>query len=203
MADTKYSESRAPILANFAKMKPLPESQKINISPSGRYSLTTTKYTSGPQSWNYSRGIVRDLATDRIVADVIRNYGHFWFAWASLRKREFLLCGEDYQGYNVIDLEKAENVLTFPKEAFDGYGFCWAAVHPSPSGHLLAVEGCYWGGPYDLVFYDFSAPMRSLAPGIGRIEDLEETFGWIDQDRFRYAAGEDGDLRLDIWCREN
>jgi hypothetical protein len=109
-------------------------SRQSSVSPSGRYRLDIDRYTTGPKTWCYSRGIVWRLSDEAVIADVKRNYGHFWHAWVPQHPsgHEYLLCGEDYQGYTVINLDLATVLTYLPPEAEKGWGFCWAAVHPSP-----------------------------------------------------------------------
>ncbi len=110
--------------------------------------------------------------------------------------QEFLLCGEDYQGYNVIDLERGENKVFFPAEGFDGHGFCWTQVHPSPDGLVLAVEGCYWACPYALVLYDFCNPSKLPLPELARLEEYYDVIGWRDNDTLEYSQGESSAERV-------
>jgi hypothetical protein len=148
-------------------------------SPSGNYELTTSRYSTGPSTWQYSRGVAKHLADGKTIADIKRNYGHFWHAWAlHPNGAEYLLCGEDYQGYSVINLGTGVTHRYFPAEGFDGFGFCWTAVHPSPDGLTLAVEGCIWGGPYEVLFLDFSNPESPPFTELARLGDLDEATGW-------------------------
>ncbi|QBK03743.1 hypothetical protein DW355_02215 [Hylemonella gracilis] len=202
MPDLKYQERRAETDARFAAMHALDENTKVHQSPSGRYSLQITEYTTGQNSWNYTRGLVLRNATSAVVADVKRNYGVFWFAWVQRKDKEYLLCGEDYQGYNVIDLDAEVNATTFPPEAYKGQGFCWATAYPSPTGDTIAVEGCYWACPYELVFYDFTNPAQSPLPEISRIEDLDRAQGWINEVEFRFSVGESEARQTRTWQRK-
>jgi hypothetical protein len=112
---------------------------------------------------------------------------------------EYLLCGEDYQGYNVIDLKREVNELTFPPEAYEGQGFCWGAAYPSPTGQLIAVDGCYWGGPNEVVIFDFAVPCLSPLPELTRIEDTLNVKGWLNDTEFEFTVA-DGDAgRTTIW----
>jgi hypothetical protein len=163
--------------------------------------LQISEYTAGDGRWSYSRGVVRDLQNDGVVADIVRNYGMFWFAWVTQTGREFLLCGEDYQGYNVLELSTGLSVLTFPTEAYEGMGYCWAAVHPSPDARTLAVEGCYWACPYSVTFYDFSDPTASPLPELARFEDLDKVEGWVSPSAFKFTAGEGKVHHEHIWKR--
>lgn len=196
---TTYPEWRASIAERFAAMSPVPGSTERHSSSSGNYVLEVCAHSSGEATWSYSRGTVRRCQDQSVVADVVRNFGSFWFAWVEQKGEEFLLCGEDYQGYNVINLNTGENVLTFPPEAFDGVGYCWVAAHPSPDGCVIAVEGCYWACPYSLVFYDFTDPLRSPLPELARYEDLDQVQGWTSSDEFAFTVGEDADRKVEVW----
>jgi hypothetical protein len=201
--DPNYEQWRAEIEARFATMRAIDEFGEIHHSPSGRYSLQITEYAAGEPSWHYSRGLVRRVDSAHVVADVKRNYGAFWFAWVQRNGREYLLCGEDYQGYNVIDLDSGANVLTFPDAAFRGLGFCWVAAHPSPKGDTIAVEGCFWACPYELVFYDFSNPACSPLPELFRVDDVEQVEGWINDGEFRFTVGNGEAGRSETWQRRS
>ena len=52
------------------------------ISPSQAYYLVIDVYTTGEHTWNYTRGRVYRIRDNALLADVKRNYGEFWYAWA-------------------------------------------------------------------------------------------------------------------------
>ena len=199
MPTSEYAQYREHTEQRFLTMEPVPGIADIHLSPSGAYALEVAEYTAGPSSWNYSRGLVREVASGRLLADVKRNLAGFWFTWVLRADGEYLLCGEDYQGYNVIDLARAKNVLTFPPEAYKGQGFCWGTAYPSPSGQLLAVEGCYWGGPNDLVVYDFSEPLRSPLPEVARLEEILQAKSWLSDREFAYTVEVSEEGEQHIW----
>ena len=199
MSDISYAEWRIHTEQRFAEMQPINEPAEQHRSPSGKYSLEIVEYTSGPESWNYSRGLVRQAESQKIIADIKRNLAGFWFAWVLRPDGEYLLCGEDYQGYNVIDFKNETNTLTFPPEAYEGRGFCWGSAYPSPAGQLLAVEGCYWGGPNEIVILDFSNPSRSPLPELARAEETLQVKGWLSDSEFEFTV-EDGEaVRTTSW----
>ncbi|AEG02904.1 hypothetical protein [Methylomonas methanica] len=202
MTISSYTEWREEILEHFAKMFLDKTSTEVHVSPSGVFSLEISTYSGWKDSWNYSRGILRYVATGQVITDIIRNYGMFWFTWVVQQTgREFLLCGEDYQGYNVIEPALGTNIVTFPAEAFKGHGFCWAAVHPSPDGRTLAVEGCFWACPYELVFFDFSEPQRSPLPELHRVQDFESFGRWLNSDECSFTVGEGENITNSKWAR--
>lgn len=138
----------------------IPENLKgeptFHHSPSYKFTLVIQKYSTGPNTWDYSRGIVTNH--DEVIADIIRNYGHFPFCFAEKDGKEYLLYGEDYQGYGILDLETGERKDYLPTEAKKGFGFCWAEI--KQEGGNLLVNGCFWACPYENVTYDFSNPME-------------------------------------------
>jgi len=181
----KYRKRRKAFEKQFRAYTPVPGSEEIIVSPSGSYELTVTQYTAGPSTWGFSRGVVVNTETRKQLADVKRNYGAFWHAWVQHSNgNEYLLCGEDYQGYLVINLTENRIHTHFPEKGHDGWGFCWAQVFPSPDGHMLAVDGCYWACPYDLVFYDFRTPDVLPFPELSRVDSLDDSAGWKDNNIF-------------------
>lgn len=95
------------------------------------------------------------------------------------------------------------NIVTFPAKAFKGQGFCWAAVHPSPDGRTLGVEGCFWACPYELVFFDFSEPNKSPLPELHRVQDLESFGGWLNSAECRFTVGEGENIAQSAWARSD
>ena len=59
-------------------------------------------------------------------------------------------------------------------------------------GHVLAVDGCYWACPYEIVFYDFSDPSRLPLPELDRCEGVTDpVIGWADNDTFLFTVNYD------------
>lgn len=156
--------------------------QKTYTSPSGRYRLQVTPYETGKGYWNLTEGIVfgppsKDVPSG-IIEVVQRNYAHFWHCWVEPHSdgHSYLLCGEDYQGQTVIQLDTGKRIDYLPKEAKKGWGFCWIAVEPIEDDQLI-VDGCYWGAPEERLIVDFSKPMELPYPVVDRYyiyEDEEE-----------------------------
>ena len=175
-----WREEKRQVIEKFFILENLKAGSHMeHLSPSGEYLLAVDIYSTGPKTWEYSRGIVTRQSDGKMIADVKRNIGHFWHAWVRHSAgNEYLLCGEDYQGYTVIDLTNFSVKNHLPDSAKNGGGFCWAAVYPSKDRKILAVEGCIWGGPYDLFFYDFSEPFNFPLPELGCVEEIGEIIGW-------------------------
>jgi hypothetical protein len=119
----RYQAERAEFEAKFAEYAIVENSLEIHHSPSGKYMLEVQQYSRGEGTWAYSRGLVKRNSDRFLVADVRRNYGVFWHAWVlHPNGQEYLLCGEDYQGYNIICLDTGENLFHYSIEAFEGRG---------------------------------------------------------------------------------
>ena len=129
--------------------------------------------------------MVRRAADGKIIADVKRNFGHFWHTWVEHPNgNEYMLCGEDYQGYSLVNLTREICRVYFPEEGYLGFGFCWTAAHPSPDKMVLAVVGCVWAGPYEVIFYDFRTPDQLPYTELGRVSHLAGCEGWLDNENF-------------------
>jgi hypothetical protein len=152
--------------------------------------LEISRFSTGPKTGSYSHGVVRNLSDGRIIADIKRNYSNFWYAWVQhTNGDQYLLCGEDYQGYSVVNLTREKYAVFFPDDGYKGFGFCWAAVYPSPDGLVLAVDGCYWACPYEVVFFDFSDPENLPLPEIDRCGGITDpVIGWMDNDKFVFTV---------------
>lgn len=183
--DERYIERRIKIEQIFIPENKIADSKKIRVSPSGNFQFEFYRYSTGPKTWEYSRAIVTRISDSEVIADIKRNYGAFWHVWSEHPNgNEYLLCGEDYQGYSVINLTTGDYHVYFPEAGYKGAGFCWAFVYPSPDGLVLAVDGCYWACPYDLVFYDFREPDKLPYLEMARFDNLNDSDGWLDNDTF-------------------
>ncbi len=122
-------------------------------SPSKQFYLVVEHYKTTKGGWDYTKGCIYTYY-GRLVAEVKRNYSSFPFCWfVSRHEEEFLMCGEDYQGQSVVFPKTGAVVHHRPVAADKGGGFCWAVIEQE-SPTTLRVEGCYWGGPYEIVRYN-------------------------------------------------
>ncbi|BBH22012.1 hypothetical protein Back11_33570 [Paenibacillus baekrokdamisoli] len=157
------------------------------ISPSLKFTLTVEHfyYSEGIVGKNYTRGTVtNNVDESKIIID--RNYSHFLFKWVTQGEHEYLLCGQDYQGYTMVDLSNNEIIDFVPEEAYEGDGFCWAAIYNYNTHNILVVEGCFWAAEYEIVFYDFSEPLKLPYKEIMRITPYEKVVGWAEAGYFEY-----------------
>ncbi len=156
------------------------------VSPSGNFRLTIDSYSTGKNTWAYTRGRVRPVGSRKLIADIKRNFSHFWYSWIRHSNgNEYLLCGEDYQGQTVVNLTRGTTNNFFPDSGYEGHGFCWTAAFPSPDSKIIAVDGCYWACPYEIVFFDFTNPDELPYKEYLRVSDQVGCVGWLDDDHFK------------------
>jgi hypothetical protein len=203
----RYVARRAEFEQAFARARPLTEGPDERVSPSGQFVLRVDVFENVDTGWRYSRGVVRRARDGALVADIRRNYGGFWHAWVTHDEHEYLLCGEDYQGYCVIECELGRTMIHFPEEGYEGMGFCWYHVLPSPDGRTLAIEGCRWAGSSELVFVDFAQPLVETLLELDRFAFLDRTQGWQSSTEFRFSVFKDEEEEppsIDMtWSRSN
>lgn len=165
------------------------DARKEHLSPSGKYKLVVTPYATSPGSWSYSQGLVYAIGSDAPIAEVQRNYGAFPYLFVEGHKNghDYLVCGADYQGQTVIELDTGKRRDFLPEDAKKGFGFCWVQYRYEPSVAMLIVDGCIWAAPYEYRFYDFADPMSGW-------QELE-TEECVDADQEWPAVQDDGTIR--------
>ena len=147
-------------------------------SPSKRWCLAVTDHFTKAGAWHYTKARIYD-GGGKLLQTVCRNYHSFGHLFVEDHpKGAFLVCGSDYQGQTVVDLNTGERADFLPETAEQGSGFCWVSYSASPSKQTLAVHGCYWACPYEVWFVDFTDPMSLPLPVLHRDSDAEEFFGW-------------------------
>lgn len=163
----------------------VPGTTKNYVSKNGKYELQIVTHKTGKHTWDYTTGAISYKGQNAPSIYVHRNYGDFWFAWVldHPNGNDYLLCGEQYTGYTIVNLTKGT-----AKSYANQQSFCWYKAVPSQSRNLLAVEGCYWAmSPGSLRVYDFADPDAGPLPLL-----LEED--WGDE-----IARWEGDEYIETW----
>lgn len=153
-------------------------------SPSNKYRLVLDSYSFGNNTWNFVKASLYD-SNACLLFEVYRNYSSFPFSWVESHPNghDYFVCGYDYQSQTILELDTGKRTDYTPTEASKGVGFCWASHKPSPDKTLLAVEGCYWACPYEVVIYDFSNPMNLPYKELHREWNYHNFGGWADDSK--------------------
>jgi hypothetical protein len=166
------------------------------LSPSGKYKLVVTSFTSGPNTWNVTEGKVFTVDSDTPIASIRRNYSAFPYCFVERHANghDYLIGGEDYQGQTVIELDTGKKRGLLPEEAKQGHGFCWSSYTYNAKAKVLFVDGCYWAAPYEFRFYDFSDPMNGW-PLLEYVPaDEEDGEAYVESDGKDPTFEEDGTI---------
>ena len=109
---------------------------KLIESPSGKYQLSISYFSTGPNTWNVSRGTVCKTGETNSIGVVHRNYGSFPFLFVENHPNghDYLICGENYMGQTVIELDTGKRI------DHNKNGFCWAAYSFNSSQKIIVVE---------------------------------------------------------------
>jgi hypothetical protein len=158
------------------------------LSPDGLYQLTIEHFThyEGHIRYSHTLGIITSNIDSEYRVEIKRNMGHFMYKWVKKDNTSYLICGQDYQGYSIVDLEDGTIFDFVPEEAYEGHGFCWAAIHYSDITDVLVVEGCIWACEYEIVFYDFSKPLELPYKELKRVSPYEKIIGWKEKGFYDY-----------------
>lgn len=167
-------------LGEFHWLREQRNMRKEHISPDSMYRLVIKYYQQGSNCWNYSKGEV--FKDTRKVFEIKRTYSHFPFAWIPKHKNghSYLLCGVHYSVTTVLELD------TGKRATHSSDSFCWTGMTPSPDGHTVAVEGCYWASPYEVKLFDLSKPLEK--PVQFEVVEADEILGWQDENRCRLST---------------
>ncbi|HEX2953707.1 MAG TPA: hypothetical protein VHR47_06955 [Bacillota bacterium] len=196
ITDERYKSERFGLEQYFTNAYLLPEETEYSVSPSGGCALTVFRYChqEGNGLLFLSKGVLR--FDDDMLIEVKRDADYFQYAWLQHRTGEYLICGEDSQGYSIVDLKSRAIHHFVPEEAYLRGGFSWIKPYASKDGDILAVEGCYLGQPCQVVFYDISKPLSLPYREILRLTEYGEIIGWKDQRNFEYIDEETGEVRM-------
>ena len=204
----KYLVKRGGVDKFFVPENAVPDRQHTVSSPSGKYRLVTTPYGTKPGSWGYTLGevyrepVFPETAQPPVkVAEVRRNYMSLWHAWVEAHPvtgHDYLLTGEDYQGFTVVNLTTGKVSTHIPDEAFAGHGWCPTSAELLPAqgaGVTLKVSGCYWACPYEVRLYDFTNPDALDFPEKG-LPHLTADLWFDDDEDTTLTVGENGEVTL-------
>lgn len=139
-----------------------------------KYCLIVSSYKTEKGCGDFSQGEV--FCGDKLIATIKRNYADFWYYFIINHPKtghDYLLCGEDYQGYNAINLTTGENRVYIPKAALAGFG--WCIINPvdfDVETCELKIDGCVWACPYEQITFDCSDPDNLPLP-ILKVDDLD------------------------------
>mgnify|MGYP001569417643 CR=1 FL=1 len=133
---------------------------KSFYSESKKYRIEISQYKTKEGCWNYSGAEIFNEKSEKIET-VYRNHASFYYTFIEDHGNghDYILCGENYQGQTVIELDTGIRKDYLPDSASKGVAFCHTTYKYSEDKTKLIANGCFWGGPYENFVYDFSNPL--------------------------------------------
>jgi len=181
----QIDQFRANMARYLQKASLIPDKHETYDSPSGNYRMEIAAYRSPAYSMHrrISIATITDQRSGEHAATIARNYNPFWYCWLERDDVEYLVCSEDFEGQTVVDLtQRRMESYSSPDDRF-----IWAEFYPSPSKNKIAILGCYWACPYEVIVYDFTDPLDLPLKRIKEIDlpDNLATFKeWLNDNEF-------------------
>lgn len=200
-----YYAKRKDIEKKIENGKILSSKRKQFTSPQGNYILTITPvaFKEDKRYWAFTIGKIykkKKNMTGDLITVIHRNSEKFPFAFLEGKDgHDYFICGEDYQGQSVIQLDTGEQIDFIGEKAKRNMEFCQQKFHLSPDGTTLAIEGYARNKPTDVTefravrFFNFENPMVLPLEEVGnRISfHYNEAIGWEDDNHFVVSVIED------------
>lgn len=126
--------------------------EKIVFSPSLKFKLVIETFKTKSNCWDYTRGTLFETRTNKIIAQIDRNYCTFHHSWLTINGQEWLQTGRTYMSQIFVNCNNSE---IYDCETNNSQ-FCWAESWIANDQKTLIVLGCFWGGCYEYIAYDFN-----------------------------------------------
>ena len=118
---------------------------------------------------------------------------------ADIGGERYYFYNDNLYGYNVLRLSDMAEYRYFPKGS-DSYGaypvrgdytetFIWTEISYNEENHVMAVHGCYWGGPYEIMLYSIPDVMEPFDKLCYPLEFLDcDYYDTADKDPFHWEG---------------
>lgn len=142
-------------------------------SEGGLFYIETEHYkqTDPKRNWIITKVYVGHLEKNGWLFSYLTDNDDTCWAWIDKGKKEYLLLPETQDGQSILDISTLKLYSFYSSED----PFIWAQIVPSPDQTKLAVIGCYWACPYELLIYDCSHLLELPYPYM-HIQGLNDTF---------------------------
>jgi len=129
-------------------------SDDYSLSVNGIYYYETEKYkqTDSRRNWIITKVKIGCLEEQTFFFEYFSHSDDVCSVWLYRQNKDYLLYPEAQGGQSIFDVENKRLYSFYSKED----AFIWTDILASPDNNKLAVIGCYWACPYELVIYDCS-----------------------------------------------
>ena len=206
ISENWYTAKRRDIEGKIENGKMLSAKRKQYDSPQKKYllSITPVAFKEDERYWAFTIGKVfktSNRKTGNVVATIHRNSEKFPYAFFENQEdgHDYFICGEDYQGQTIIQLDTGKRVEYIGEKAKRNMEFCWQKFHLSPNKDILAVEGHARNKPSEVTeyrgvrFFEFNKKLELPYEELGnRISfHYDNAMGWEDESHFLVSVIDD------------
>ncbi|MBO0933323.1 hypothetical protein [Fibrella aquatilis] len=188
---------RAEVLRYAEVANQAVEPPTVVLSPCGVYRLTLEWYYQADtdRNWVITKATICLAATETPILAFFADHDDAVYAWLYRNNKPYLLLPECQGGQSIIDLELGELISYYNHDD----PFIWLTIYPSPDGKKIAVDGCYWACPFELVIYDCTALTTLPYPILHRqmLAPLWPVYRWNDEQTL-LMVDEKGDEQV-VW----
>ncbi|MBK8147983.1 MAG: hypothetical protein IPK58_07140 [Acidobacteria bacterium] len=162
-------------------------SESESVSPCGKYRLRKSEYRQIKPDchWDVARYQIFETASDHLIFefiadDTLSDDSHVWIA---INGVDYLVCAEDrFGGHSIFDLTNRK----FASFSNGEDGFIACRYYPSPGLTKLALYGCFWACPFEVIVVSFGSPMSLPWPELATISHQHDwIIEWIDDSTLR------------------
>lgn len=178
MATNFIQDIRKDIIKHFDDKALLPDTEETHFSPDNKYYFSSNYYrqTTDNRNWTVSKIQIFQTSPKEKIFEFIRNDDSLFYGWLTIDNKSYLLLSEDIEGKSIFDLTNRK----FYSYSFEDDKFIWCEYYPSPDGKRLAVIGCHWACPYEIIVFDTSEPTNYPYKELYRQDTFQEKLEWID-----------------------
>lgn len=178
MARNLIQDIRTDIINHFDDKALLPNTEETHFSPDKKYYFTSNYYqqTDNHRNWIVSKIQIFQTDNKEKIFEFIRNDDSSFHCWLNIANKSYLLLSEDLEGKSIFDITNRK----FFSYSFEYDKFIWCEYYPSPDGKRLAIIGCYWACPYEILVFDTSEPTKYPYRELYRQVTFQEKIEWID-----------------------
>jgi|GEM_PF-1439515 len=143
---------RANIKLYFDETAKIVGTDEYALSEYGIYYYETQQYrqTDQNRSWVVTKIQIGYLEKDGYFFEYLTDNEDTCSLWIYENKKHYLLLPEFQRGQSVFDVEEQMLYSFYSKDD----PFIWTSIFISPDKTKLAVTGCYWACPFEIVVYD-------------------------------------------------
>jgi hypothetical protein len=193
MTANHIQDIRADILKHFDSTALLPNTEENYSSPDNKYFFKSNYYrqSKDKHNWTVSKIEVFQTDTGEKIFEFIRNDDSLFHGWLTVDNDDYLLLSEDLEGKSILDISNRK----FYSYSFEEEKFIWCEYYPSPDSKKLAIIGCYWACPYEIVVFDTSKPTSFPYKELYRQDTFQEKVEWLDNTTLKITSN-DNDSKI-------